>query len=211
MVVSRQRWVTSGVLLLGAGVGSGESWVWAQSGPEGPPALESPVAGTAPRPDAPRVGAAAPETGGTLHEAFQAPGSRTRQVRAPKSPPPLIADRPTADQPDPRAQWVAGYWTWDPARGDFVWVAGAWRVPPRGAIWVGGRWRRDADGWYRVPGFWSRRQDGAVTLGSTVADPSRPGWRTTGPPPITPPTRPARPLARITSSSPATIPPTATA
>jgi hypothetical protein len=182
MVVSRRRWVTSGVLLLGAGVGSGESWGWAQSGPEGSPALEGPVAGTAPRPDAPRVGDAAPETSGTLHEAFQVPGSGTGGVRAPKSPPPPIADWPTADRPDPRAQWVAGYWAWDPAREDFVWVAGAWRVPPRGAIWVGGRWRRDADGWYRVPGFWSRRPDGAVTLGSTVADPSRPEWRTTGPP-----------------------------
>lgn len=182
MIVSRRRWVTSGVLLLGAGVGSGESWAWAQSRPEGPPALEGSVAGSAPTPDAPRVGTAEPETGKALHEAFQAPRSRSGRVRVPKPPPPPIAEWPTDERPDPQAQWVAGYWAWDPARDDFVWVAGAWRVPPRGAIWIGGRWMRDADGWYRIPGFWSRRQDGAVGVGPTVADTSRPEWQTTGPP-----------------------------
>jgi hypothetical protein len=117
-----------------------------------------------------------------LHEAFQAPGTRADRVHVPKSPPPPIADRPTNDRPDPRAQWVSGYWAWDPARKDFVWVSGTWRIPPNDSIWVGGRWMRDADGWYRVPGVWSRRQGLAPAPLPRVETASQAGWRTTGPP-----------------------------
>ncbi len=177
MAVSRWScWLTSGLLLLGAGVGP--RGARAQSGLKELPALEGPAVGAELKPETPQVGTAAPETGGPLHEAFQAPGARAVPVRAPKSPPPPIAEQPTNDRPGTEAQWVGGYWAWDPARNDFAWVAGTWRVPPRDAIWVNGRWRRDDDGWYRVPGFWSRRRDFAATVATT----NWPGWRTTGPP-----------------------------
>jgi hypothetical protein len=99
-------------------------------------------------------------------------------VRAPKSPPPPITEQPPDHRPDPRSQWLAGYWTWDPARVDFAWVRGTWRIPPAGASWVAGRWLRDDAGWYRVPGSWSYRVDAAVT----AATASRPAWRSCGPP-----------------------------
>jgi hypothetical protein len=91
------------------------------------------------------------------HEAFRTPGVAAGRLRAPKSPPPPPAETSTPDRPGPDAQWVAGYWAWDASRGDFVWVRGIWRVPPRGRFWVNGRWVRDANGWSRIPGFWSDR------------------------------------------------------
>ncbi|MCA1685619.1 MAG: hypothetical protein LC745_06460, partial [Planctomycetia bacterium] len=128
-----------------------------------------------------------------MHEAFLGRGTVVERVQAPQSPPPPVVERPTDDQPHPQAQWLAGYWAWDPAAANFVWVGGAWRIPPRGMLWVNGRWQRDAQGWSRVPGFWSPRQaQGRVPEG--VADPAtmrseRPpadavavDWRTTGPP-----------------------------
>ena len=180
MTVWRWCWVTSGLVLLGAV--SGSRGAWAQAGPGGLPTLEGPTEGAGSRADAPRVDAAAPEAGGPVHEAFQGPVARDDRVRAPKSPPPPMAEEPTNDRPVPQAQWVGGYWAWDPGRNDFVWVAGAWRIPPPGATWVAGRWMRDADGWYRVSGFWNRPRDRTGLVTTSTSTPVRPRWRTTGPP-----------------------------
>jgi hypothetical protein len=180
MTIWRWRWVISGLVLLGALTGS--RGAWAQAGPGGLPTLEGPAEGAGSRADAPRVDAAAPEAGGPVHEAFQGPVARDDRVRAPKSPPPPMAEVPTNDRPVPQAQWVEGYWAWDPGRNDFVWVAGAWRIPPPGATWVAGRWMRDADGWYRVSGFWNRPRDRTGLVTTSTSTPVRPRWRTTGPP-----------------------------
>ena len=111
------------------------------------------------------------------------------RAHAPKQPPAPIAERPSGMRPQPRAEWVPGYWDWDPARAEFVWMGGIWQVPPPGTIWVGSRWMRDGDGWYRRPGFWSRRREAAVAAATTFADGHQPAWRTTGPPADHPPTR----------------------
>ena len=129
MTVWRWWWVTSGLVLLGAV--SGSRGAWARRGRGGLPTLEGPTEGGGSRAGAPRVDAAAPEAGGPVHEAFQGPVARDDRVRAPKSPPPPMAEEPTNDRPVPQAQWVGGYWAWDPGRNDFVWVAGAWGRPPR--------------------------------------------------------------------------------
>ena len=63
----------------------------------------------------------------------------------------MIAERPSTPKPDRRAQWVPGYWDWDQARNEYVWMSGTWQVPPGGSMWVAGRWMRDSEGWYRVP------------------------------------------------------------
>src|SRR5262249_45391578 len=101
------------------------------------------------------------------------------RVRVPKAPPAPIVERPSRDRPDPRAQWIPGYWEWDPSRDDFVWVGGPWQIPPAGMIWVAGRWIQDAGGWFWVPGSWGPRNRPAVTT-------NRPAWRTTGPPAVQP-------------------------
>jgi hypothetical protein len=85
-------------------------------------------------------------------------------------PPKPIVERPGESPPDPQARWIEGYWDWDKAAKDFVWVTGTWRVPPSGRFWVGGYWTRDKQGWYRVPGFWSDPLAG------------RNDWQTQGPP-----------------------------
>ena len=122
-----------------------------------------------PTPDAPRAGS--PAVGPASGESAD-----TGRVYAPKAPPAPIVERPSGARPDRSARWIAGYWAWETARGDFVWVGGSWQVPPAGSIWVAGRWNRDADGWDRAPGMWSRRGDPAVMAGN----PNRPAWGTTG-------------------------------
>ncbi len=103
------------------------------------------------------------------------------RAHAPKEPPAPIVERPSGARPQRRAEWVPGYWDWDPARAEFVWMGGVWQVPPSGTVWVGSRWMRDGDGWYRRPGFWSRRR-GPVAVPTTNSNVAPPAWRTTGPP-----------------------------
>lgn len=136
---------------------SGAVWLATGSSPRGvagagddPPPLAGPV--TLPA-RADRAASVSP-----LHEALSDSARAADRVQVSKVPPPPIAERPTTARPDARAQWVAGYWGWDPVRDDFVWVSGRWVVPPPGRIWVNGRWERDARGWTRVAGVWSPRR-----------------------------------------------------
>ena len=99
-----------------------------------------------------------PMTEGPLHEAFLSPRKDRNPIHVAKAPPTPISERPAIDPPSANAQWIEGYWEWDPGRKDYVWVTGTWRVPPPGRFWVNGYWKRDQDGWYRVPGFWSDRK-----------------------------------------------------
>ncbi len=179
------RWWSSGAIVVGI-LSAGAQVAWAD--PDGPPALEGPAT------SAELIPENSGDSGGATvlpsrvvnvaptHEAFRASGvnNNVERVRAPKSPPPPIVERPTDDRPNDQAQWVAGYWTWDASIHDFAWVSGAWRVPPADSIWVNGRWQRDAEGWSRVPGFWSPRR--APALNSQAASPEITDWRTKGPP-----------------------------
>lgn len=188
MVVSRWSRVISTVLL-GSGISFVATEAWAQAEPEaGPPALEGPVIGEQTAPDLPEAQTQAddPELSAPLHDALRLSNAPVDQVkeRAPKSPPPPVAERPSTDRPDPQARWFGGYWSWDSTRDDFVWVSGAWRVPPADSIWVEGRWRRDAEGWYRVPGVWSKRRENPPRNApvAATADAESEGWRVNGPP-----------------------------
>jgi len=131
------------------------------------PAPEVPAPGALdlnlPQPEAAPAGDAAdkPVTAlaeGPLNEAFLSPAKDRDPERLSTAPPPPIVERPGVEAPSPRAEWIGGYWDWDPGRKDFVWVTGTWRVPPPGRFWVNGYWKRDDQGWYRVPGFWSDRK-----------------------------------------------------
>ncbi|WP_406693865.1 hypothetical protein V5E97_22780 [Singulisphaera sp. Ch08] len=197
MTVTRWGWVVSAVLL-GSGVGLVTSEARAQAKPEEPPALEGPLVGE-PSPLPPAADSLGVQAGelepanAPLHDVLRLSETRPKHERAPKSPPPPVAERASTDRPAPSARWFGGYWSWDPGRDDFVWVSGAWRVPPANSIWVESRWMRDAEGWYRVPGFWNPRQartdrDAApATATVTETTPASPdantaGWRLSGPP-----------------------------
>ncbi|MCA1685377.1 MAG: hypothetical protein LC745_05225, partial [Planctomycetia bacterium] len=111
------------------------------------PAREAPEQLAAADPDVNRP--VKPLTEGPLHEAFLSPAKDRDPVHVDKAPPPPIVERPGVDPPDPKAQWIEGYWEWDQARKDFTWVTGTWRVSPPGRFFVNGYWKRDDQGWYR--------------------------------------------------------------
>jgi hypothetical protein len=76
-------------------------------------------------------------------------------VHAPAAPPAVRSETPTV-QPAAVAVWTAGYWAWD-GRG-YLWITGAWRIPPRrGGEWIAPSWRRRGGGSVFVPGGWSLR------------------------------------------------------
>lgn len=95
---------------------------------------------------------------GPVHEAFAEPTPKDPQASPviPKQPPPPIKELPPAEKPaNPNAEWIPGYWQWDVARNDFVWVSGVWRAPPPGRQWVPGYWHQTGTGFQWVPGLWA--------------------------------------------------------
>lgn len=179
------RWLVPGLV----GLGTIGAWVPARAwaGPaDDPPPLEGPAGTQTPRGESHTAAPAAP-----VHEALGPAEARASGVVVAKAPPLPLNETPSPARPaDPRAQWIEGYWAWDPAQNDFAWVEGVWRVAPAGSIWVAGHWRRGAEGWTRVPGFWSGRRErpaaavpargadrGLVETQARVDD-----WRATGPP-----------------------------
>jgi hypothetical protein len=103
-----------------------------------------------------------PLTDGPLHESFLSSPNNYSRIRVERTPPDPIDERPTYEYVASGAQWMAGYWDWDPRRKDFIWVTGTWRVPPPGRTWISGYWTQDPKGWYRVEGFWSDRPIGEL-------------------------------------------------
>jgi hypothetical protein len=174
MAAASRVWIASSFLFLAMGIGKVEAQTPASSGGNDSPPLDGPTIELEPIPSgAPR---------GTTDQPVRGPKDQTRdrRVYAPKEPPAPIAERPVGARPGRRAQWVPGYWEWDPAESGYVWVGGSWQVPPIGSSWVNTRWARDSDGWYRVPGFWTRRRDRALV--ATEFATTEPAWRTAGPP-----------------------------
>jgi hypothetical protein len=136
------------------------------------------------RTEASGASAAAGAAKHTPHEALLARPRDRAPVFADRVPPPPITERPGDAAPSNHFQWIRGYWDWDPAHKEYVWVTGAWRVPPPGKFWVEGFWRKvNGQGWARVPGFWSERKDRPAPIGAMrVAR----DWRRLGPPPTRP-------------------------
>jgi hypothetical protein len=95
---------------------------------------------------------------GPIHEAFANPVEGTPRPGPiiDREPPAPIEELPPEQKPDDESvQWIPGYWAWDDAREDFLWVSGFWRVPPPGRLWIPGNWERVEGGWRWVPGFWA--------------------------------------------------------
>ncbi|MDG3005630.1 hypothetical protein [Paludisphaera mucosa] len=111
-------------------------------------------------------------TRGPVHEAFAVPVVNDPRpgLVAPKTPPPAVEELPPDEKPaGDDVQWMAGYWSWDQSRADFVWISGIWREPPPGRQWVPGYWNPVANGCQWVPGAWIPvAQAGPATLDADV-------------------------------------------
>jgi hypothetical protein len=95
-------------------------------------------------------------TRGPIHEAFAEVISynpQPGQIVA-KEPPKAIEEVPPAEKPEGDYAWIPGYWAWDHERENFIWVTGAWRIPPPGTTWVPGYWNEAANGHQWVGGYW---------------------------------------------------------
>jgi hypothetical protein len=87
-------------------------------------------------------------------------------VVAPKPPPPappptVVVEKPAEPQPIATAVWTPGHWQWDGRA--YVWVQGAWRIPPsQQSTWAPARWSITTRGAIFVPGRWSSGGPGRV-------------------------------------------------
>ena len=132
-----------------------------------PPQLPQPGGGD----QAPAGGQAGPEvlTRGPVHEAFAEVISynpQPGQVVA-KEPPKAIEEVPPAEKPEGDYTWIPGYWAWDHERENFIWVTGAWRIPPPATTWVPGYWNQTAEGHQWVGGYWGPAAATATAASAT--------------------------------------------
>jgi hypothetical protein len=103
---------------------------------------------------------------GPVHEAYAEPAETQPQ------PSPVITRQPSdpvdEQPPDQRPEgdnivWIPGYWAWEDATRDFIWVSGFWRDVPPGRQWVPGHWQQVEEGWQWVPGYWANSDAQEVT------------------------------------------------
>ena len=108
-------------------------------------------------------------TRGPIHEAFAEVVSYNPQPGqiVSKEPPKAIEEVPPAEKPEGDYTWIPGYWAWDQDRENFIWVTGAWRIPPPGTTWVPGYWNQAANGHQWVGGYWGPAANTATASEST--------------------------------------------
>ena len=86
--------------------------------------------------------------------------------------PPRRAAEVIIASPGPGHVWIAGHNSW--RDGQWVWVPGAWVVPPQpGTVWVEGRWDEGTNSW--TPEHWEYTQTTpppAVQTGPTTPPPA---------------------------------------
>ena len=74
----------------------------------------------------------------------------------PEAPPPVAAQPPPEPRPAATAVWTPGQWQWDGRA--YVWVTGAWRIPPSPQhSWQPAAWSITTRGVIFVPGGWHVR------------------------------------------------------
>ena len=97
-------------------------------------------------------------TRGPVHEAFAEPVTfdPTPGLVVTNEPPPAVEELPPAEKPEgDDVTWIPGYWAWDDAREDFLWVSGIWRELPPGRQWIPGYWATVESGFQWVSGYWA--------------------------------------------------------
>jgi WXXGXW repeat (2 copies) len=108
--------------------------------------------------EAPDPAMAEVQTRGPVHEAFAQPVAYDPGPGpvVPREPAPPVEEQPPDQKPEgDDVQWIAGYWSWDEDRGDFLWISGIWRLPPPGQQWVPGYWNQVDGGWQWTHGVWT--------------------------------------------------------
>jgi len=76
-------------------------------------------------------------------------------VAAPVAPPAIKVEAPPS-APSATLVWTPGYWAWNGSA--YIWIEGAWRIPPHaGATWIAPSWTPRAGRHVLVPGGWSLR------------------------------------------------------
>ena len=96
-------------------------------------------------------------TQGPVHEAFAKPVPTDPQAPLviSQAPPAVLQEMPPSEKPaGANIVWVPGYWAWDEARNDFIWISGCWRNAPPNTYWVPGHWLQLDTGWEWISGFW---------------------------------------------------------
>jgi hypothetical protein len=94
---------------------------------------------------------------GPIHEAFatQIQANPTAGMIVSKKPPQAIKEIPPDIRPKgDLVSWIPGYWAWDDADNDFIWISGVWRQSPPGRQWVPGYWAQAESGWQWHSGMW---------------------------------------------------------
>lgn len=105
-------------------------------------------------------------TRGPLHEAFakQFAQNPTPGMIVDQQPPEPLDEVPPDYRPElQNVQWMPGYWGWDDAAREFLWVSGIWRVPPPGQRWVPGYWAHVDQGYQWNSGFWMQNDTPQLT------------------------------------------------
>jgi len=70
-----------------------------------------------------------------------------------EGPPPMV-NEVIVVAPSPRHVWMPGYYSYD--RGNYVFINGSYRVPPRGRTsYVQGNWQHTSKGYKRNKGHWN--------------------------------------------------------
>lgn len=103
---------------------------------------------------------------GPVHEAFA--GVNVNQTWSSNtisySPPEPINEIPPDHHPTgQQVEWIAGYWSWDDEKEDFIWISGIWRDVPPGRQWVPGYWVSTGDGYNYVSGYWYPEEKNDLT------------------------------------------------
>lgn len=104
------------------------------------------------------VEGATPLMQGPIHEAFAERFDLDDEdaLVIDRQPPQPIDEQPPEYRPDgDDIEWIPGYWGWDIANDDFIWVSGVWRQVPPGQQWIPGYWTQADNGWRWVSGFWT--------------------------------------------------------
>jgi hypothetical protein len=108
---------------------------------------------SAPPPPAPTNAVTTTTTTSTTPVAVSAPGTVVSTTVVTQAPPALQSEVVLA-QPSPQHVWIAGYWTWQNDR--YEWMAGHWELPPNSAsVWVAPRWEQQGASYRFYEGYWN--------------------------------------------------------
>jgi len=162
-----RRWLWAALACL-----MGANWFGTGQAAEEAPVIQPPANAAEVAPPPPPAAAPAQDDAnaevqlrGPLHEAFASQVSLDAEAGMVlmKQPPKPIEEIPPDTRPEgDDVQWIPGYWAWDDAADDFLWVSGVWRDAPPGRRWIPGYWAEADGGWRWHTGAWVPIQQKAI-------------------------------------------------